>query len=153
MLAPSFTHAPSGLKFDAPEGWGFVAKPGYALAECRPKQAESDLPVILVQASPAAAELSMEAIVSGYSRQIARGIETPKIILDQSVTTAFEDAQAYQIAYTGTLAGSAVTGSPVLIRKGGWLVVVTLLCAQNDYEDLKQPLARFARLREPQKPE
>lgn len=149
VYSPSFSHSGSGLAFEAPQGWGFVQKPGYALAECRPRQAESDLPVILVQASPASEDLSMEAIVSGYSKQIAKGIENPKIILDQAVKTGFEGAQAYQIACTGQLAGTPVTSSPVLIRRGGWLVVVTLICPQPDYAALKPLFSRAVRIQEP----
>jgi hypothetical protein len=149
VYLPSFSHSGSGLTFDAPEGWGFVQKPGYALAECRPRQAESDLPVILVQASPASEDLSMEAIVSGYSKQIAKGIENPKIILDHAVKTGFEGAQAYQIACTGQLAGTSVTSSPVLIRRGGWLVVATLICPQTDYAALKPLFAQTVRIQEP----
>ncbi len=149
VYSSRFIHSGSGLIFEAPEGWGFIEKPVYALAECRPRQAESDLPVILVQASPASEKLSMEAIVSGYSKQIAKGIENPKIILDQAVKTGFEGAQAYQIACTGQLTGTSVTSSPVLIRKGGWLVVATLICPQPDYAALKALFAQAVRIQEP----
>ena len=91
----------------------------------------------------------MEAIVSGYSKQIAKGIENPKIILDHAVKTGFEGTQAYQIACTGQLAGTSVTSSPVLIRRGGWLVVATLICPQTDYAALKPLFAQTVRIQEP----
>lgn len=142
----SLVHRESGLRFDAPQGWGFVEKPQYSLAECRVRDLEGDLPVILVQASPASADLSMEVIVSGYSREITRRIASPKIIVDQAVVTQFRSAQAYQVAYSGSLAGSQVMGSAVLIHTGDWLVVATLLCPPSDFDRLESLLRRFARL-------
>ncbi len=138
-----YTHASSGIRMKAPDGWTFVDKPQYVEAECRPVRTKEDLPVILVQTASFSTQLSMKAIVSGFALKIARGVDSPKLSKDQVIPIKIEDAEAYEISYTGKLAGQAIQGSQVLIRRGRWFFVITRMCKEKDYPKLRTQLDAF----------
>jgi len=133
----------SGLRMSAPQGWSFAAKPQYVGAECRPDGAKGDLPVILVQESSMATQLSLQAIVSGFSKQIAKGVQEPKVTKDQGVKLPLAGSEAYEVAYTGKLSGVPIQGSQTLIRKGRWFFVVTAMTKAGDFQKCRPVLDGF----------
>lgn len=133
-LTSTITLSGPGLRLDAPEGWGFVRDPEYVDAECVPEDADGDLPVILVQTQSVRTDLSMEAIVSGFSRQLPKGIEDLEIVKDEAVQVKGPDVEAYEVGYNGSVEGEQVRGSQVLMKKQNWLVVATLMSAPDEHE-------------------
>lgn len=124
----------TGLKMTAPEGWGFVPDPEFVQAECRPEGATGDLPVILAQSDTIKTDLSLPSIVSGFTRQIPKGIENPEITRDESLRTHLADTEAYQVGFKGKLENESVQGLQVMLKKGRRLVVLTLLAKQQGYQ-------------------
>lgn len=142
-LLADYVLRPGGLKMQAPAGWGFVPSPRLVQAQCRPEKSNSDLPVILVQQARVSRQLSMESIVTGYSRQITRGTSKPKVIKDQTITVPISGAEAYEVAYTGLLAHQPVVGSQVLVRKGDWLYVLVFLSRRGQYPQARPAFRWF----------
>ncbi|MCC6484261.1 MAG: hypothetical protein IT209_05380 [Armatimonadetes bacterium] len=134
-LSADYVHPPSGLRLKAPQGWGFVDKPevDYVQAQCQPTKATGDLPVMLLQASKISTDLSMEALVAGYSKQMARGVDSPDIEKDEQIKGGTGGAEGYEIVFTGKLKHKAVKGRQVILRRDGWFYVITQMAPQADY--------------------
>lgn len=144
-LSPVFVHAPSGLKLQAPKGWGFLPKAqvAYVSAQCRPQNARGELPVMLAQAAKVSTDLTMEALVAGYSKQIARAVSSPNIVKDEQIKGGLGGAEAYEIIFTGRLKREAVEGRQVLLRKDGWFYVITQMAGQADFQARKAAFEEF----------
>ncbi len=123
----------AGLRLKAPDGWTFVEHPEHVQAQCRPRGSEDDLPVILVQADSVKTDLTLRAIVSGFSRQIPRALEEPVLTRDEEVPVALEGVESYEISCTGRLKDRPVTMVQRMLRKRGWLVVITFMAPSPDY--------------------
>lgn len=146
-LLPSFKDADSGLTADAPDGWGFLPKDQveYVNAQCLPQDSKGDLPVILIQMDDIQTDLTFDQIVSNYSKQIAKGIDNPKITKDESIKDGINGAEAYEVVVNGKLKGQPVTSTQTLLKKDKFFIVVTQMCRQINYEKLQPVFEKFSR--------
>ncbi len=124
----------AGLRLKAPAGWAFAEQPEYVQAQCRPLGSEADFPVILVQSDSVKTDLTLRAIVSGFTRQIPRALENPVVTRDEEVPIGLQGVESYEVACRGRLEGQAVVMTQRILRKGGWLVVITFIVPASDQQ-------------------
>ncbi|MEJ5298090.1 MAG: hypothetical protein WHZ52_08655 [Armatimonadota bacterium] len=124
----------AGLRLKAPDGWAFAEQPEYVQAQCHPRGSEADLPVILVQSDSVKTDLTLRAIVSGFTRQIPRALENPVVTRDEEVPIGLQGVESYEVACRGRLEGHAVVMTQRILRKGGWLVVITFMAPASELQ-------------------